>query len=111
MSFLLICPACGTRRVDEFRFGGEARARPAGPLPPRDWRAYLYERANVAGPQREWWYHRQGCKRWFVATRDTRTNAVLATGWSGEEAGGEDEREERDTHATATTGDADAVLG
>jgi heterotetrameric sarcosine oxidase delta subunit len=88
MSFLLTCPNCGERRVDEFRFGGELRARPQpDALTPREWRAYLYERANVAGEQREWWYHRHGCKRWFVARRDTRTNTVLATGWFGEDVG------------------------
>ena len=27
--------------------------------------------------QREWWYHRIGCGLWFVAERDTRTNAVV----------------------------------
>jgi sarcosine oxidase subunit delta len=82
MSFLLSCPNCGPRRVDEFRYGGEIRERPHDqPQSPREWGAYLYERANIAGPQREWWYHRHGCKRWFVALRDTTTNAVLETSW------------------------------
>ena len=27
--------------------------------------------------QREWWYHRSGCRAWFIAERDTRTNEVL----------------------------------
>ena len=40
---------------------------------------YVYFRDNVAGLQREWWYHRKGCKTWFVAERDTRTNEVLRT--------------------------------
>ena len=40
-----------------------------------------YERflRNVAGVQREWWYHRFGCELWFQAERDTRTNEVLVT--------------------------------
>ena len=41
--------------------------------------AYVYFRGNVAGVQREWWYHRVGCGLWFVAERDTRTNEVLRT--------------------------------
>ena len=44
------------------------------------WRAlneYNYFRDNVAGVQREWWYHRLGCGLWFLAERDTRTNEVL----------------------------------
>jgi sarcosine oxidase subunit delta len=73
MSFLLSCPTCGSRPVDEFRFGGEIREPPEN-LSPETWRRYLYERANVRGPQYEWWYHRLGCKRWFTTTRDTRTN-------------------------------------
>src|SRR5436190_2406739 len=105
MSFLLICPNCGERRVDEFRYGGELRARPvAEALSPREWAAYLYERANVAGPQREWWYHRLGCKRWFVATRDTTTNTVLETAWLTSTKGVRDGRE-RDPYATKATGD------
>ena len=38
---------------------------------------YVYFERNVAGVQREWWYHRQGCGEWFLAERDTRTNEVL----------------------------------
>ncbi len=40
---------------------------------------YLYFRRNVAGVQREWWFHRVGCERWFRAERDTRANEVLHT--------------------------------
>jgi sarcosine oxidase subunit delta len=39
---------------------------------------YVYFRDNVAGMQREWWYHRVGCGLWFLAERDTRTNEVLS---------------------------------
>jgi heterotetrameric sarcosine oxidase delta subunit len=34
-------------------------------------------RANADGEAREWWFHRAGCRRWFVARRDTVRNAVL----------------------------------
>ena len=43
----------------------------------RDLTSYIYFRRNVAGVQREWWHHRQGCGTWFLAERDTRTNEVL----------------------------------
>jgi sarcosine oxidase subunit delta len=80
VSFLLECPYCGSRPVDEFRFQGEISRRP-GPEPSlRELTDYVYFRDNVAGVQREWWYHRAGCKIWFVAERDTRTNEVLQTG-------------------------------
>jgi heterotetrameric sarcosine oxidase delta subunit len=76
MSFLLDCPYCGRRPVTEFAFGGETGGggEDAGSLA-----AELYLHDNVAGVQRESWFHRFGCERWFVAERDTRTNAVLAT--------------------------------
>jgi sarcosine oxidase subunit delta len=28
----------------------------------------------VAGVQKEWWCHREGCGVWFTVYRDTRTN-------------------------------------
>ncbi len=79
MSFLLRCPNCGERSVYEFRFGGEYHRRPTGDVSAGEWADYLYARANPAGPQREWWYHQLGCRSWFFAVRDTRTNTVLET--------------------------------
>jgi sarcosine oxidase subunit delta len=79
MSFLLVCPNCGTREVTDFGFGGEASARPTSRPAPRDLYDYIYFRRNVAGVQREWWTHRSGCRAWFLAERDTRTNEVLWT--------------------------------
>jgi heterotetrameric sarcosine oxidase delta subunit len=83
MSFLLPCPQCGPRDVYEFRWGGAQNRRPPPGSPPDTWVEYLYFRTNPAGPQREWWYHRMGCRRWFLAVRDTRTNAVARTFWAG----------------------------
>src|SRR5690348_12308904 len=87
MSFLLPCPHCGPRDVNEFATTGEVLARPrrpSGSEPQSEWRPslreltdYVYFRRNVAGVQREWWYHRAGCGTWFLAERDTRTNEVL----------------------------------
>lgn len=81
MSFLLPCPRCGPRDVYEFRWGGVQARRPAPGSPRETWVSYLYLRENAAGPQQEWWYHRMGCRRWFLAVRDTRTNEVTATFW------------------------------
>ena len=53
--------------------------RPGPDASLRELTDYVYFRDNVAGVQREWWYHRTGCKVWFVAERDTRTNEVLRT--------------------------------
>ena len=81
MSFLLPCPLCGPRDVYEFRFGGEVQQRPAPGSDQRTWGQYLYARTNVSGVERAWWFHRLGCRRWFQAERDTRTNVVLRAGW------------------------------
>ena len=80
MSFLLPCPNCGTRPVDEFGYGGELQQRPAA-ANAAAWGQYLYGRKNVAGLQTEWWYHRLGCGRWFLAERDTLSNRVQRTYW------------------------------
>jgi heterotetrameric sarcosine oxidase delta subunit len=79
MSFLLTCPHCGLRDVNEFRYQGEVTRRPPPEPTLRELTDYVYFRDNVAGVQREWWYHRAGCGLWFVAERDTRTNTVLRT--------------------------------
>jgi heterotetrameric sarcosine oxidase delta subunit len=76
MSFLLTCPNCGARDVNEFTCAGEVTRRPPRDAPFRELTSYLYFRKNVAGVQREWWYHRLGCRAWFQAERDTRTNEV-----------------------------------
>jgi heterotetrameric sarcosine oxidase delta subunit len=79
VSFLLPCPNCGPRDVNEFAYQGEVTVRPTGSPSLRELTSYLYFRRNVAGVQREWWYHRLGCQAWFQAERDTRTNEVLLT--------------------------------
>jgi sarcosine oxidase subunit delta len=77
MSFLLPCPHCGPRDVNEFSYAGEVTVRPKQSPSLRELTSYVYFRRNVAGVQREWWYHRLGCEVWFQAERDTRTNEVL----------------------------------
>ena len=79
MSFLLRCPHCGNRSVYEFRFGGEVKQRPATDAPKGAWVHYRYTKANEAGVQKEWWYHRSGCHQGLQAVRTTITNEVLET--------------------------------
>ena len=78
MSFVLACPHCGIREVTDYAYGGEVSTRPTGHPSLRELNEYNYFRVNVAGVQREWWYHRSGCRAWFIAERDTRTNEVLS---------------------------------
>ena len=87
LAFLLRCPNCGERSVYDFRFGGEVTNRPAPDAPPEAWTHYFYYRQNEAGHQREWWYHKFGCRRWFLAERDTRNNRVERTFWPEEPVG------------------------
>jgi len=71
---LIECPWCGPRAESEFSCGGEADiARPLEPekLSDREWGDYLFMRKNPRGVHREQWLHTQGCRRWFMATRDT----------------------------------------
>ena len=44
-----------------------------------EWYEYVYTRRNIFGVEKEWWYHRFGCKRWFLAFRDTSNNQVAKT--------------------------------
>ena len=84
MSFLIACPNCGSRGAYEFRFGGEYRRRPTPDAVEDEWNEYVYNRTNINGVQKEWWYHRDGCGKWFLAERDTTTNLVSATYWEEE---------------------------
>lgn len=77
MSFLVPCPYCGPRPVDEFACFGEVTTRPKGRPSLAELTEYVYFRDNVAGVQQEWWQHRTGCGEWFLARRDTRTNEVM----------------------------------
>lgn len=73
MSFLITCPICGRRSVHEFRFGAEDKGdRPFGEkVSPEELYAYVHERNNTLGLQKELWFHRDGCETWFSIWRDT----------------------------------------
>jgi len=72
------CPHCGERDVSEFGYRGASLERPDPQA--SDAAAaffdYVYMRDNPAGPLAELWYHRGGCRRWLVVTRDTRTHEI-----------------------------------
>ncbi len=73
------CPHCGWRDAADFVYGGDAAAR----LIPRagddePWLQQLYLRRNPCGEHEELWFHEQGCGRWLLARRDTRSHRLLA---------------------------------
>jgi len=84
MALLVPCPNCGDREFSEFAYGGESNKRPAPGAPSRELARYLFFRKNVAGVQVEWWYHRDGCQRWLLARRDTRSNLIEEAYWPQE---------------------------
>jgi sarcosine oxidase subunit delta len=88
--FMIECPNCGPRIATEFRYGGEVRARPEKE---EDLADYLYSRSNILGVQTEWWYHRMGCRRWFLARRHTMSNQVLETYWPTETGTASEDRQ------------------
>ncbi|NOZ32777.1 MAG: sarcosine oxidase subunit delta [Alphaproteobacteria bacterium] len=76
----LKCPYCGDRNVGEFTsFGEQPALRPDGANGDDQSRFvdYVYMRDNRAGPNRELWYHGQGCRQWLRVLRDTKTHEFL----------------------------------
>ncbi len=86
MSFLLTCPNCGKRHVGEFSFHGEYKRRPSQEEGFESWARYVYLAENMMGRQLEWWYHRSGCRRWFLARRNTTDNTDHESSWFRESA-------------------------
>ena len=81
MSLLVPCPNCGLREFTEFSYGGETSTRPQPNAAPQTLAGYLFIRRNASGPQQEWWYHRDGCRSWFLGRRDTVSNTFLESFW------------------------------
>lgn len=78
---MLTCPYCGPRAETEFTCGGEAdivRPLDGDTLTDAQWADYVFMRKNVRGLAREQWQHAHGCRRWFVAERDTVSHAIHA---------------------------------
>jgi methylglutamate dehydrogenase subunit B len=74
----LDCPQCGRRPLDEFAFGGERRAVPDWLADPddRDFdEVWVFD--NLAGVERERWFHAAGCRRWLTVRRDTSVDRVV----------------------------------
>jgi sarcosine oxidase subunit delta len=79
MALTITCPVCGKRNGYEFRYGGvEKGPRPDEEgLTPANWCDYVHMNECVAGIQKEWWFHRDGCGAWFTIHRDTIANLVV----------------------------------
>jgi sarcosine oxidase subunit delta len=82
MSFTINCPICGRRDAYEFSFGNEDK----GPSPDQrnltreQFIEHFIRHPAVAGPQKEWWFHKEGCGSWFTIIRDTITGREVNNG-------------------------------
>ncbi|MFN0180739.1 MAG: sarcosine oxidase subunit delta [Gemmatimonadales bacterium] len=77
MALMIPCPQCGRRPYGEFWCSGELPEGGHGTAtdPDQDYRR-VWLRRNVAGDQRERWFHHAGCRRWFSLTRNTVSNRI-----------------------------------
>ena len=74
-------PLLGPRDSEEFVYLGSADLinRPTNwesEVAAEDFYQYLYIRENIAGDNRELWYHEQGDQSWLVVTRCTLTHEI-----------------------------------
>jgi len=75
----MTCPINGRRAISEFAYGGELRQMPdAATASDQVWADYVFNRSGVPGVKQEWWCH-TASGVWFIAERDTMTDAILRT--------------------------------
>ena len=76
---LMTCPVNGPRIISEFSYAGELRTMPdPAAASDREWTDYVFNRRCLPGIKREWWCHTPS-GTWFIAERDTATDAILKT--------------------------------
>jgi sarcosine oxidase subunit delta len=78
---MLDCPNCGKRNVGEFSYKGSYKKRPDPDAAFDQWVDYVHLDKNPKGINREWWFHVNGCKRWFIADRNTVNNTDHKSMW------------------------------
>ena len=82
MSFLMSCPNCGDRNVNEFQYGGEvtSRPKPGGRLGPVD-RLLLFPQEHCGGRTASGGTTVTAAESGSYAMRDTMNNQVSETYW------------------------------
>jgi len=84
---MIDCPWCGLRDESEFSYGGEGhivRPHDLESVSDDSWSDYLFMRKNTKGQHIEQWLHSYGCRRWFLAKRETVSYEILGTYKVGE---------------------------
>ena len=75
----MTCPINGPRAITEFTYAGEVREPPdPAAVSDESWADYVFNRSGVAAIKHEWWCHTPSGV-WFVAERDTSTDAIVRT--------------------------------
>ena len=76
---IIHCPLNGPRNAQEFVYGGEVEAMPdPNACSDQEWSAFVLLENNTKGVVREWWCHGP-TNYWFIAERDTATDAFIRT--------------------------------
>lgn len=74
MAFMVPCPRCGPRPVEEFTHGEIALVPDSLTDPDSRDVDRVFMRDNPTGPTREGWFHSSGCRRWAYLERDRASN-------------------------------------
>lgn len=75
---LIECPLNGPRNAQEFICAGELVQEPAQDADIATWANYVFLENNRKGVVHEWWCH-IASSYWFIVTRDTATEEIIAT--------------------------------
>jgi sarcosine oxidase subunit delta len=75
---IINCPLNGPRNAQEFVCGGEVVKEPPQDAAIKAWADYVFLENNTKGIVHEWWYH-VASSFWFIVTRDTSTEEIIAT--------------------------------
>jgi sarcosine oxidase subunit delta len=92
---LINCPLNGPRNAQEFVCAGEVKNEPVQDAAIGTWADYVFLENNLQGVVHEWWCH-IASNYWFIVTRDTKTEEIIATNapavfFAGQEPGADDE--------------------
>jgi len=75
---IIDCPLNGPRNAQEFVCGGEVRQEPSQDAAIDKWADFVFLENNLQGIVHEWWCH-VATSYWFIVTRNTATEEIIAT--------------------------------
>jgi len=75
---IINCPLNGPRNAQEFICGGEVKQEPSQDAAIDDWADFVFLENNLKGVVHEWWCH-VATSYWFIVTRNTETEEIIAT--------------------------------